>query len=58
MIVGDYMKNGTKVLLCMTALGGVGLMLYKKYNPDMMKDIEKSFNKVKKEVTNNLENMM
>ena len=39
----------------MTALGGVGLMLY---NPDMMKDIEKSFNKVKKEVTNNLENMM
>lgn len=52
------MKNGTKVLLCMTALGGIGLMLYKKYNPNMMKDIEKSFNKVKKEVTNNLENMM
>ena len=52
------MKKGTKVLLCMTALGGVGLMLYKNYNPDMMKDIEKSFNKVKKEVTNNLENMM
>ncbi len=58
------MKNSTKVLLCMsalttlTALTAGGLMLYKKYNPDMMKDIEKSFNKVKKEVTNNLENMM
>lgn len=43
------------------ALGAAGIgavALYKKYNPDMMRDIKKSVNQMSKNATKSIENMM
>lgn len=38
---------------------GIGAVaLYKRYNPDMMQDIKKSVNKMSKNATKSIENMM
>ncbi len=51
------MKNAWKYLVVGAA--GVGAVaLYKKYNPDMVQDIKKSVNKMSKNATKSIENMM
>ena len=51
------MKNARKYLVVGAA--GVGAVaLYKKYNPDMVQDIKKSVNKMSKNATKSIENMM
>ena len=51
------MKSSTKYL--MAAMAGAGAyMLYKKYNPIMMKDIKNSINKMSREASKSIENMM
>ena len=51
------MKSSTKYL--MAALAGAGAyILYKKYNPIMMMDLKNSINKMSREASKSIENMM
>lgn len=54
------MKKSMKILLG-TAIAGAGVgayALYKKYNPNMMNDIKRSVNKMSREASKSIENMM
>ena len=51
------MKKSTKFLL--GAAAGIGIFaLYKKYNPNLMMEIKNSVNKMSREASKNIENMM
>ena len=53
----NFMKSSTKYL--MAAMAGAGAyMLYKKYNPIMMMDLKNSINKMSREASKSIENMM
>lgn len=51
------MKKTWKYLVA-GAAGITAVALYKKYNPDMMQDIKNSVNKMSKNATKSIENMM
>lgn len=51
------MKKTWKYLVA-GAAGVAAVALYKKYNPDMMTDIKRSVNKMSKNATKSIENMM
>ncbi len=51
------MKKTSSFLLG-AAAGMVSLALYQKYSPDMMKGIKRSVNKMSREASKSIENMM
>ena len=51
------MKKSTKFLLG-AAMGMGAFALYKKYNPNVMMEIRNSVNKMSREASKNIENMM
>jgi len=53
----DTMKNSTRFLLGAAAGAGM-LALYKKYSPTVMNDIKRSVNKMSREASKSIENMM
>ena len=55
---GDNNMKKTWKFLVAGALGVGAVALYKKYNPDMMHDIKASVNKMSKNATKSIENMM
>lgn len=54
---GGKMKKSTKFLLG-AAMGMGAFALYKKYNPNVMMEIKNSVNKMSREASKNIENMM